>query len=57
VNVFSSETLGPYWAAKQPKVTPLRATRLYAKAGTVVEVIVAKEHLNKIKVCNYTFIG
>jgi hypothetical protein len=47
---FISEMLDEYWAAKQPKVDPIRSTGLYAKAGTIVEVTVAKEHINQIKV-------
>ena len=57
--------LDEYWAPEQPKVDVLRSTGLYAKAGTAVEIAVAKDFLNKIQVistavsklskCNFWF--
>jgi hypothetical protein len=42
--------LDEYWATEQPKVDVLRSTGLYAKAGTIVEIAVAKDFITKIQV-------
>ena len=47
---YTLVVLDTFWADKQPKEDLLRSTGLYAKAGTLVEVTVAKELIDKIKV-------
>ena len=39
-----------FWADKQPMSDLFKSTGLYAKAGTIVEVTLAKELIGKIKV-------
>ena len=58
-NLFSqlifSELLDKYWSDKQFIAVLLRSTGLYAKAGTIVEVTVAKELIGKMKVIHTWF--
>jgi hypothetical protein len=42
--------LDEFWAVKQPNFEPLRSTGLYAKAGKLIEITVAKELIGKIMV-------
>ena len=39
-----------FWADKQANFDPLRSTGLYAKAGKLIEITVAKELIGKIMV-------
>jgi hypothetical protein len=45
--------LDTFWADKQSNFDPLRSTGLYAKAGTIIEITVAKELIGKIMVITF----
>ncbi len=42
-----------FWADKQANFDPLRSTGLYAKAGKLIEITVAKELIGKIMVITF----
>ena len=42
-----------FWADKQAIFDPLRSTGLYAKAGKIIEITVAKELIGKIMVITF----
>ena len=51
VRYLVSDKLDEPWEARRPKHrTTMRSTQLYAKAGTVVKVIISKELVGKISV-------
>jgi hypothetical protein len=45
--------LDTFWADKQAIFDPLRSTGLYAKAGKIIEITVAKELIGKIMVITF----